>query len=106
MNFELQILNLSLLIQHWDDIKTSYDFYKVFKDKTQHHSLGVCNVCYLSKIPNKVKDDMINSWKYFSGCYRFPIKDAQEYSDMELITENHLRLDFAKHCLNYLSNLS
>ena len=106
MNFEIQILNLSLLIQHWDDIKTPYDFYKVFKDKDQHHSLGVCNLGYFSNIPNNIKEDMFNSWESFSGCYKFPIKDVQEYSDMELITENPLRLDFAKHCLKYLFNLS
>ena len=106
MKFQEQIENLELLIKHWDDIKTHFDFNKIFKQDYQLSSLGVCNNCNFITLPLSLKEDMISSWEHYSGIYLYPIAGPDEYNDLEIITDNPLRLSFAKHCLKYLKEFS
>lgn len=103
--YDKQIELLELLIENWHEIKDSLDFYFIFGHLYSGevlHCYGLCDVCQLEDLPEKVIRDMFRSWKYFRGSYTYPVDGGYEFQNMRLITENPKRLHLSVHCLNYL----
>lgn len=107
--FQTQIDRLELVINNWDELSSCGGrFYKIytldgeFVVDTKH---GLCTNCKINLIGKHLFNELLVSWKYYTGDSWYPIGYAEEYMCTPNKFTNERRLDLAKHSLDFLKKV-
>lgn len=109
--FEIQINKLMFIIENWslarDNPKEMARVFKLkFDDSDFDISSGLCDNCDLNLLDLPLIEDLFYSFnESVFTCPIFPLRNFENYLEMENYTETPERLELAKHCLEYLTSL-
>lgn len=118
--FEKQIAHLTFIVEHWEllsrrDLETQEKFLDAFGHEFSNQN-GICLNGVLFYLDEDLYSDMVLDWQEVnpkaSKSMTYPVSGSDEYYrsdnsfDSRNLYLNPVRLEFAKHCLEYLKNIA